>query len=297
MLLELKEITKKYDKQLILENIHLSIPKGQTVAIIGGNGTGKSTLLKMIAGFIAPTAGTIEKQLDMKIGYVPEHFPEDIRFTLEDYLYHLGRIQGLSKEYLQNKIPSLLETFHLQHAHHSIIRNFSKGMKQKTGIIQALLSAVDLLVLDEPLSGLDPNSQQELEHILLTLKEQGLTILFTCHEKQLLENFADRIVTLANHTITADKLLTSDTLPTEHIYIETTVPHTFSISELQKQSGYIHVTYNEDQNLIQLQIEKTCTNDILQYLLHNNASITLLQPKFLNRKKDLYDCTHSLQFS
>ncbi|PEY42516.1 ABC transporter ATP-binding protein [Bacillus cereus] len=297
MLLELKEIQKAYGKQLILKDIHLSIPKGQAVAIIGGNGTGKSTLLKMIAGFIVPTTGIIHEASNMKIGYVPEHFPEDIRFTLEDYLYHLGRIHGLSKEYLQNKIPSLLEAFHLQHANHSIIRNFSKGMKQKAGIMQALLNDVDVLILDEPLSGLDPQSQKELEHILLTLKEQGLTILFTCHEKQLLENFADRIVTLANHTITADKLLTSDTIPKEHIYIEATVPHTFSIPELQKQSGYIHVTYAENKNLIRLQIEKTYTNDILQYLLHNNAFITLLQPTFLNREEDFYDHTHSLQFS
>ena len=297
MLLELKGIQKAYGKQPILKDIHLSIPKGQAVAIIGGNGTGKSTLLKMIAGFIVPTTGIIHKASNMKIGYVPENFPQDIRFTLKDYLYHLGRIHGLSKEYLQNKIPSLLEAFHLQHANHSIIRNFSKGMKQKVGIMQALLNDVDVLILDEPLSGLDPQSQKELEHILLTLKEQGLTILFTCHEKQLLENFADRIVTLANHTITADKLLTSDTIPKEHIYIEATVPHTFSIPELQKQSGYIHVTYAENKNLIRLQIEKTYTNDILQYLLHNNAFITLLQPTFLNREEDFYDRTHSLQFS
>ena len=67
--------------------------------------------------------------------------------------------------------------------------------------MQALLTDVHLLILDEPLSGLDPNSQQELEHILLSLKQQGISVLFTCHEKQLLENFADRIVTLANHTI------------------------------------------------------------------------------------------------
>ncbi|MDM5156917.1 ABC transporter ATP-binding protein [Bacillus sp. DX1.1] len=278
MLVELKEIKKKYGKQIILKGINLSIPKGQASAIIGGNGTGKSTLLKMIAGFIAPTTGTIQKQPGIKIGYVPEHFPEDIRFTLEDYLYHLGRIHGLSQTHLQKKIPEMLELFHLEHANHSVIRNFSKGMKQKTGIMQALLSNVDMLILDEPLSGLDPKSQQELEDILLTLKQQGLTVLFTCHEKQLLENFADRVVTLANHTIAEDKLLLSDKIPQEHIYIEATVPHTFSITELQKQSGYIHVAYNAKLYLIQLQIEKNYTGDILQYLLHEKAFITLLHP-------------------
>ncbi len=297
LLLELKEIQKTYDKQLILENIHLSIPKGQAVAIIGGNGTGKSTLLKIIAGFIHPTAGTIYKAANMKIGYVPEHFPEDIRFTLEEYLHHLGRIHGLPKEHLQNKIPSLLETFHLQHANHFVIKNFSKGMKQKTNIMQALLSNVDVLILDEPLSGLDPKSQQELEHILLTIKKQSLTILFTCHEKQLLESFADRIITIANHTIAEDILLATNIVQKEHICIEATVPHTFSISELQTQSGYVHVTYNAKQNFIQLQIEKTYTNEMLYYLLHNNASITLLQPKLLRREEDFYDRTHSLQLS
>lgn len=297
LLLELKEIQKKYDKQLILENIHLSIPKGQAVAIVGGNGTGKSTLLKIIAGFIHPTAGTIYKESNIKIGYVPEQFPEDIRFTLEDYLYHLGRIHGLSKEHLQSKIPSLLGIFHLQHANHSVIRNFSKGMKQRTNIMQALLSDVDILILDEPLSGLDPKSQQKLEHILLALKEQGITILFTCHEKQLLVSFADRIVTIANHTIAEDKLLVTDIIQQEHIYIEATVPHTFSIPELQKQPGYVHVMYVVKLHLIQLQIKKTYTNDILHYLLHNNASITLLQPTSLKRKEDFYDCTHSLQHS
>lgn len=155
MLVELKGIQKKYGKSLILDNIDLSIPEGEALAIVGGNGTGKSTLLKIIAGFISHTAGTIQRKEHIQIGYVPEHFPEGIRFTLEDYLYHLGRIHGLSTKYVKDKIPLLLERFHLLHARHSVVRNFSKGMKQKTGIMQALLTDVHLLILDEPLSGLD----------------------------------------------------------------------------------------------------------------------------------------------
>ena len=130
MLVELKGIQKKYGKSLILDNIDLSIPEGEALAIIGGNGTGKSTLLKIIAGFISHTAGTIQRKEHIQIGYVPEHFPEGIRFTLEDYLFHLGRIHGLSTKYVKDKIPLLLERFHLLHARHSVIRNFSKGMKQ-----------------------------------------------------------------------------------------------------------------------------------------------------------------------
>lgn len=131
--------------------------------------------------------------------------------------------------------------------------------------MQALLTDVHLLILDEPLSGLDPNSQQELEHILLSLKQQGISILFTCHEKQLLENFADRIVTLANHTITEN---ISAQKGAEQVYIEAIVHETFSAIELQKQSGFIHVAHNSNQNLIQLQIEKEYTNEMLQFLLH-----------------------------
>ena len=90
MLVELRGIQKKYSKSLILDNIDLSIPEGEALAIIGGNGTGKSTLLKIIAGFISPTAGTLKRKEHIQIGYVPEHFPEGIRFTLADYLFHLG---------------------------------------------------------------------------------------------------------------------------------------------------------------------------------------------------------------
>ncbi|PER08747.1 ABC transporter ATP-binding protein [Bacillus cereus] len=277
MLVELRGIQKKYGKSLILDNIDLSIPEGEALAIIDGNGTGKSTLLKIIAGFISPTVGTLKRKEHIQIGYVPEHFPEGIRFTLEDYLYHLGHIHGLSTKYLRNKIPMLLESFHLDHARHSVVRDFSKGMKQKTGIMQALLTDVHLLILDEPLSGLDPNSQQELEHILLSLKQQGISVLFTCHEKQLLENFADRIVTLASHTIVED---TAVQRSTKQVYIEAIVHETFSAIELQQQSGFIHVIHNSNQNLIQLQIEKNYTNDILQFLLHNKAFITLLQSNF-----------------
>ncbi len=131
MLVELRGIQKKYGKSLILDNIDLSIPEGEALAIVGGNGTGKSTLLKIIAGFISHTAGTIQRKEHIQIGYVPEHFPEGIRFTLEDYLYHLGHIHGLSTKYVKDKIPLLLERFHLLHARHSVVRNFSKGMKQK----------------------------------------------------------------------------------------------------------------------------------------------------------------------
>ncbi|PFK82733.1 ATP-binding cassette domain-containing protein [Bacillus thuringiensis] len=177
MLVELRGIQKKYDKSLILDNIDLSISEGEALAIVGGNGTGKSTLLKIIAGFVSPTAGALQRK----------------------------------------------------------------------------------------------------EHILLSLKQHGISILFTCHEKQLLENFADRIVTLANHTITEDIFVQKGA---EQVYIEAIVHETFSAIELKKQSGFIHVAHNANQNLIQLQIEKEYTNEMLQFLLHKKASITLLQPNF-----------------
>lgn len=101
--------------------------------------------------------------------------------------------------------------------------------------------------------GWDPKSQQELEHILLSLKQHGISILFTCHEKQLLENFADRIVTLANHTIMENISVQKGA---EQVYIEAIVHETFSTIELRKQLGFIHVAHNSNQKLIQLQIKK-----------------------------------------
>ncbi|MDR7243195.1 MULTISPECIES: ATP-binding cassette domain-containing protein [Priestia] len=201
-LIELKNVAKVYKKHTVLENVHTTLYKGETVAIVGKNGAGKSTFLKLIGGLSKPTKGTVHFHKETGTpGFVVEQFPQELRFTLAGYLQHMGRIQGLSKKKRSSRIEELLETFEMVEFRHEEIISFSKGMKQKVNMMQALLSSSKLLLLDEPLSGLDARAQLEVERIFTKLKERGMTIVFTCHEERLIHAVADRVITIGSQRI------------------------------------------------------------------------------------------------
>lgn len=198
--IELKNIHFNINKQIILEDVSLSIKESECIAITGENGSGKSTLLKIIAGFVPIAKGKVERSLQ-KIGYVPERPPSLLRFTPIEYLKHMGEIAGLNHNLLDSRIEALILQFGIEAYKNIRIQNLSKGNKQKVNIMQAILNTPELLLLDEPLSGLDPESQKELANILLGLKNEGITIIFTCHESYLQGKIADRTIHVASRQI------------------------------------------------------------------------------------------------
>ncbi len=192
--MELKRIRKEANGKLILKDINLNLHKGQTLTVLGKNGQGKSTLLKLIAGFIAPTSGernVLEKNL--RISYVPERFPK-LNFTANEYLMHMGLIYGLNEKEIMERLSKLYEEFDIQSMANLKIRDLSKGSAQKIAIIHALLINCPLLILDEPLTGQDSMSQTTFIKLVTNLKKQGVTILLAAHELHLIESVSDRIV-------------------------------------------------------------------------------------------------------
>ncbi|MCA1060444.1 ABC transporter ATP-binding protein [Rossellomorea aquimaris] len=201
-LIELKAVTKSYGQSIILKETSLSIFPHQIIAVVGENGSGKSTLLKMFAGIGKPDRGEVIKGApSLKIGYVPERTPETIPFTLGEYLIHMGRIRGMEKGPLRNRVDDLLQIFHMVDVRNTRIGTFSKGMKQKVTIMQAMLEETDVLILDEPLSGLDDVAQSDLEDILANLKEVGISIILSCHETRLLENLVDEVFVIKDKRV------------------------------------------------------------------------------------------------
>lgn len=191
-LVELENISKVYTNNNVLRNISLTLDKGHVIAVLGGNGVGKSTLLQIIAGVEQPSSGKVYyDNRNIKIGYVPERFPKLIRFTPSEYLNYIGKISGITKALIKNTIPDLLDRFRLKELDNQRIMNLSKGNIQKVGIIQAIMQRPELLILDEPTSGLDFHAQQELLAIIKELKEVGTTILLTYHESTIFGNVID----------------------------------------------------------------------------------------------------------
>jgi ABC-2 type transport system ATP-binding protein len=239
-LLELVGVTKQYTNKVILKSLTFTIYEQQAVALIGANGSGKSTLLRMIAGISSPTSGNIayaDNKPKLAIGYVPERFAK-LRFTPTEYLTYMGRIQGLSKAYIQQRVPELLRFCQLDQTGSTRINQFSKGMLQKVGILQAILSKPDLLILDEPLSGLDIPAQGELIHLLNNLKQQGMSIIFSSHETELLDHVADRIILLLIGQIGHDKVMSEMELP--HVFIEVSGLDAQQIKRITALLGVVH---------------------------------------------------------
>ncbi|GIO21441.1 ABC transporter ATP-binding protein [Oceanobacillus sp. J11TS1] len=192
-LVSLRDIRKSYGRKEVLKGISLSIEPGQVIAVLGSNGTGKSTFLRIIAGIESLNAGQVLfTNNSIRIGYVPERFPKNIRFTPVEYLHYIGEISGIPAITLKERIPSFLQRFGLDQFSNRRIGELSKGNIQKVGIVQAILQPPDLLILDEPVSGLDAEAQQELLKILKELKASGTTILLTYHESNIFECMVDR---------------------------------------------------------------------------------------------------------
>ncbi|MDQ0232878.1 ABC transporter ATP-binding protein [Metabacillus malikii] len=188
-LVELKQISKEYGNKKVLHDISLTIEENQVIAVLGGNGSGKSTILRIISGLERPSSGkVVYTNKGFRIGYVPDRFPKMLRFTPGEYLHYVGRIGGISEEDLNKRIPNLLRRFQLEEMNHKWIMHLSKGNIQKVGIIQAIIQKPDLFILDEPVSGLDIHAQQELVTVIKELKEQGGTILLTYHESHMFDD-------------------------------------------------------------------------------------------------------------
>jgi ABC-2 type transport system ATP-binding protein len=187
-----------------LDEVSFDITQGQICALLGPNGAGKTTLVKILLGFIKPTSGLItifgsspeEAKFKTSIGYLPETFVVSSNFTVLSFLKYLGELSGLSSKLLANRIEELLNLFSLTEVKEKKINTLSKGMLQKLLFAQSIIHNPDLLVLDEPTEGLDPEGRRIIRKILLDLKEEGKTIIINSHLLSEIELLADSIIIL-----------------------------------------------------------------------------------------------------
>lgn len=206
-------LCKFYGSFAAIRDVSFSIPKGQVVAFLGPNGAGKSTAMKILTGYMAPTAGKAEIMgLDVaehrqvvaeKVGYLPENGPLYLDMSPRSLLRFLGSARGLSGDLLERRIEKVVSTFSLESVIGKPIGKLSKGFRQRVGMAQVLLHEPDVLIMDEPTSGLDPNQIREARQ---TIREIGKsrTILLSTHILQEVEAMAERVVFLHEGRVVFD---------------------------------------------------------------------------------------------
>ncbi|HVX46931.1 MAG TPA: ABC transporter ATP-binding protein [Mycobacteriales bacterium] len=178
-MLTLQGIHKRYGRNRVLSGVDLTVPAGASAAIIGGNGSGKSTLLRIAVGATVPTAGAARRPA--RVGYVPERLPATLRMNATQYLLHMGRIRGLDTATIRGRATDLLDRLGLVPGPDVPIGTLSKGNNQKVAIAQALLVPTELLVLDEPYSGLDGPAAAECTALIEEARGRGAAVVVSAH--------------------------------------------------------------------------------------------------------------------
>lgn len=207
--IEVEQLTKTYEAGFFsgqdvhaLKALDLCVHHGEIFAYLGPNGSGKTTTIKLLLGLIFPTSGTMKilgredidaSDIKEKIGYLPEgaYYPDFLRG--EEILRFYGQLYRMGGKALERRIDEVVELVGMGHARKRLLKGYSKGMRQRIGLAQALMSDPDILILDEPTTGLDPLARKEIRDILADLRDEGKTLLISSHELAEVELISDRV--------------------------------------------------------------------------------------------------------
>ena len=214
-LIEAKNLKKSFGDFVAVDNINLTVERGEVVGFLGPNGAGKSTTMKMLTGFLEPDGGEIfiegidlkTKPLEAKksIGYLPEGAPSYSDMEVSEFLSFVGKMRGLNNNgSLNTRLSNMAEQINLKEVWHKPIETLSKGFKRRVGIAQALIHDPDILILDEPTDGLDPNQKYEMRDLIKKISTNKAIVIST-HILEEVEAVCSRTVIIANGQLLANE--------------------------------------------------------------------------------------------
>ncbi len=285
-MIHLKNVTKLYESHVAVQNLNLEVRPGEIMGVIGHNGAGKSSSLKMIAGLIAPSSGKVEvmghdmsqnrgtPEVKKKIGFLPEESALYANMTVLEYLTFFGELYELPKKQTLARIEELLTGLNLPERT-KLTGELSKGMKRKVAIARVLLHDPDLLILDEPNSGLDPLTSFFILNYLKELRQQGKTILLSAHNLFHVESVCDRVTILKD-----GRLLICDTMEAiratlghreYEVLFHTSQPLDYPLvdgnyrvrtGDLSELSSLLHQISAEQWHLVNLSVQESALEEI-----------------------------------
>jgi ABC-2 type transport system ATP-binding protein len=213
-MIEIHKLTKSFRDLIAVDHVSLTIPKGQICGYLGPNGAGKTTTIKLLGGMIKPTEGSANVagydvfkdpvEVKKRIGYVPESGAVYQSLTPYEYLKFIGRLYKMADTSIFKRIDEFAEFLQIKNVLHQRMSTFSKGMRQKVIITSALFHNPEVIFLDEPLNGLDSNSALLLKELLRNLSNQGITVFYSSHILEVVEQLCDRVVIIHQGKIVAD---------------------------------------------------------------------------------------------
>lgn len=284
--LKIENLNYYYPGKKALEDINFAIPRGSITALVGPNGAGKTTLLRCLAGLDAPFSGKISvsgidvieepRLAHTKIGYLSDDFGLYIDLQVHDVLTYVGGCHNLKDAELKTRLEWVVQTLRLENVLHQKCGSLSRGWRQRVGIALSIIHQPDVLILDEPASGLDPEARSELSGILKNLQARGMTIIVSSHILAELEEYCTAMLVLREGRIrehvslehhqtqqhkVAIKIMLASPLSVEH---ETQIQTIFAGEQIlcDKDRMTIHVAATTDRDFHHQQLKKLLSSDI-----------------------------------
>ncbi len=215
-MIQLENLTRKYDDFTAVDHVSFTIGKGEIVGLLGHNGAGKTTILKMLTGYLEPTGGTItidglplhehRSTIQAKIGYLPENCPVYPEMSVIEYLDYGAALHGVGEKERPALIREAVRRANLQDKAAARIATLSRGYRQRTGVAQAILHRPDILILDEPTNGLDPTQIQQMRSLIKELSESA-TVIVSTHILQEVQAVCDRVIIIRDGGVALDSPL------------------------------------------------------------------------------------------
>ena len=289
-IIEIENLSKQYRKGFFmtrvsaLEALSLEIYKGEIFGYLGPNGAGKSTTLKLLVNLIHPSSGKITimgkdpsaKQVRAAIGFLPENPSFYDHLKVRQLLDFYGKLFGLGRSERKIRIARLLDLLNIEREADKTIRQLSKGNIQRVGLAQALINDPSLLILDEPMSGLDPIGRRELRDLILQLKQQGATILFSTHILPDVETICDRVGMIISGRM-------RKVGPLSDLIEPKTISYEASFSGVNKEAleafGEEIDFVGHSENEVTVVIQKEKVEEIIESVKKANGRLVSLVPK------------------
>lgn len=287
-MLEVKLISRHYGDLKAVNNVSFSIASGEVVGLLGHNGAGKTTIMKMLSGYLEPDSGEIlyqnqsirlgDKTLQRSLGYLPENLPVYPELSVASYLQYAAELKGIKGKEQRSAIRSVVEATDLTERFVSPIATLSRGMKQRVGVAQALLGNPSLLILDEPTNGLDPSQTEQMRALIKSIS-QSATVILSTHIMQEVEAMCGRALIIRQGELAADKNL-HDMQTQQRISLQSSASEQSVIDAIGQQPWVASVSTANVQSGVQglnaYSIEVSPTHDI-------NTAVELCAVELVNR--------------
>ena len=282
----IQNVTKQYDNQLALNDVSLTIGKGEIVGLLGPNGAGKSTLMKIITCFIPPTKGTVsvegfdiwEQSMEVRkrVGYLPEHNPLYLDMYVKEYLEFVASIHHITGMEANKRINEMIDMTGLGVEKHKKIGALSKGYRQRVGLAQAMIHNPSVLILDEPTSGLDPNQLIDIRRLIKDLGNEK-TVLLSTHIMQEVEALCDKVIIINKGVVVANDNIENLTKESDNVLVvefdgKVTSDMLKDIVGL-KQAKAI----KENHWILESKADLDIRQDLMRWAINNNVIIKSMQ--------------------